>query len=286
MRMVTRVPICRCTRPLKPYHGVLARTTTQSLMLSESSGFRAPGNSFRLASRMASASARASLSRRRSSMESPTIFRVLRPVTDDFNSCRTPFSFRLASSWRAWNCFSSWLRRRSCRAKRSTSMTSMSFSLCSSWACFVLTRSCSSAFFSSASASVSLERTMDAFSCTSSSWALRFSASSDCWSSSSSDSARSTSLRGSFRRSAVSMACDSPISFRVMRNVGLPSLYSMAAISVRSSVSAQFLSCMLCVVATMREPDSRNASMTARASAAPWAGSVPVPASSSMTSAR
>mmetsp|Transcript_86114 Transcript_86114/g.278653 ORF Transcript_86114/g.278653 Transcript_86114/m.278653 type:complete len:251 (-) Transcript_86114:1140-1892(-) len=59
----------------------------------------------------------------------------------------------------------------------------------------------------------------------------------------------------------------------------------MAAISVRGSSNAQFFSCMLCVVATTRAPRSRNASRIARASAAPCMGSVPVPASSTMTSA-
>mmetsp|Transcript_5602 Transcript_5602/g.14232 ORF Transcript_5602/g.14232 Transcript_5602/m.14232 type:complete len:372 (+) Transcript_5602:253-1368(+) len=280
--MVTRVPRRRCTRPLKPYQGVRARTTTQSFMLSESVGFRAPGSIFRDCSARYAASAAASFSRRKSSMLSPTILSFSAPASDSFSFFRTPVSFRMCSSERAWNSAANWLRMRSCLAIKSTSSASTSCSFCISCRVCVSSR----VLISAASRSRSCARAMDSFRSTSSCSALRCSAKSDRWSSLRSASARSTRCCGSCSRLAVSMACDSPTSLRVSRKVGLPSLYSIAAISVRSSSSAQFLSCMQCVVATRRAPHSRNASMTARASAAPCEGSVPVPASSTMTNAR
>mmetsp|Transcript_71813 Transcript_71813/g.126825 ORF Transcript_71813/g.126825 Transcript_71813/m.126825 type:complete len:255 (+) Transcript_71813:737-1501(+) len=162
---------------------------------------------------------------------------------------------------------------------RSTSISRMPSSRrCKASAC-----SSSASFASLASASASLACSVWAMNSCSAFSACRCRTRSVCWSSDNSFSARATNFLGRSSRRAVSMAWDSPIAFCASLKVGLPSLYSIATVSVRLSSIAQLLSCRQCVVATTLAPDSRKASIMACASAAPCCGSVPVPASSTRT---
>mmetsp|Transcript_78955 Transcript_78955/g.218491 ORF Transcript_78955/g.218491 Transcript_78955/m.218491 type:complete len:283 (+) Transcript_78955:398-1246(+) len=270
-----------CTRPLKPYHGVFASTMTHSPGLRASAVSKAPGTSL---ARCAAARAASSRSNRNSSISSPT---SRSPAAPPLSTCWRKFrtssrSWRACTSMRARCSARNWLCRRSCRARSSASALRSSSPLAASW------RSSSAEACSAVSAWASRSSARRSCSCSrfSRSSALRCRASNERWSSLRSASARCTKAGGSSNRRAVSIACDSPTVLRTSLKVGRPFLYSMATISVRGSCSAQFFSCMQCVVATTRAPVPSSASSTALASAAPCCGSVPVPASSTITSAR
>mmetsp|Transcript_95205 Transcript_95205/g.272921 ORF Transcript_95205/g.272921 Transcript_95205/m.272921 type:complete len:276 (-) Transcript_95205:1409-2236(-) len=239
------------TLPLKPYHGDEASTMTHSPILSGSFALRAPGRASDSLFFFSLATASKSFSSLRSSMESPTTLKHdCSPLLALFSSWTILFSLATCTWRRALVSISNCSCMRSCLMTRPRSTVERCSCLAAHSSDCVLAFSSTSLAFTSRS---SARRTFSTSSLSRSS-ALRWSARSERWSSPSSDSARSTSACGSLRRRAVSMACDSPMAFRTSRNVGLPSLYSMAETSVRASSIPQFFNARLCVVATRRVP--------------------------------